>query len=85
MMQKHIEMYEKGAITADHLAVQCLHMLDPRRPELVLGEVPDDILRAILKYAQDYEPGRMRTNYGSQPAMEQVAAAKRWIETPIRK
>ena len=47
MIPELVEMYETGAVTAHHLAVQCLHKLDPAEPELVLAQLPDDILAAI--------------------------------------
>lgn len=84
MMEKLVSMYESGDITADHLAVQCLHMLDPANPNLVLAALPENVLGRVLKYAREYRPGQMRTNYGLQPAVDQVAAAKKWIETRDR-
>jgi len=84
MMEKLVQMYENGEITADHLAVECLHRLDPANPALVLTTLPDSVLLRVLSYARDYRPGQMRTNYGLQPAVDQVAAAKKWIETKNR-
>ena len=40
MIETLVAMYEKGAITADHLVVQCLHMIDPNDPGLVLAGLP---------------------------------------------
>ncbi len=34
MMQELLDMYENGAITADHLAVESLHKLDPASSSL---------------------------------------------------
>jgi hypothetical protein len=84
MMEKLLSMYETGAITADHLAVECLNMLDPANPNLVLAALPDSVLQRVLKYAREYRPGQMRTNYGIQPAVDQVGAAKKWIESKDR-
>ena len=84
MMEKLVAMYEKGEITADHLVVQSLHMIDPANPGLVLDILPIDVLPRVLRYAQDYRPGKMRTNYGLPPASDQVAAAKKWIESKAR-
>ena len=36
-MEKLVAMYEKGAITADHLVAECLHLIDPQCPDRVLG------------------------------------------------
>ena len=35
----------------------------------------------MLKYVREYRPGSMRANYGIQPALDQVQAAKTWIES----
>lgn len=79
MIPELVKMYETGAITAHHLAVQCLHMLDPAVPELVLSQLPDDILAAIENFADGYDPKDMKTNYGVIPAQDQVNAAAKWI------
>jgi hypothetical protein len=79
MIPELVKMYETGAITAHHLAVQCLHMVDPAEPKLVLASLPDDILAAIEKFADDYDPKGMKTNFGVIPAQDQVIAATRWI------
>jgi hypothetical protein len=81
MIEQLVERYHKGVITADHLVVECLHRLDPRRPELVLGALPSTVLQRMLKYVRGYQSGRMRTNCGLEPAVDQVGAAKRWIES----
>jgi hypothetical protein len=72
-------MYEKGAITADHLVAQCIHMIDPNNPGLVLQELPSSLLDRVLEYARRYQPDRMISNYGILPAADQVEAAKDWI------
>lgn len=79
MIPELLRMYETGAITAHHLAVQCLHMVDPAQPELVLDELPDEILTAIGEFADGYDPRGMKTNFGVIPAQDQVNAAKKWI------
>jgi hypothetical protein len=81
MIAKLVEMYQKGAITADHLVVECLHRLDATHPELVLGKLPSAVLERILQHARAYRPEDMRTNYGLQPTVDQVEAAKHWIES----
>ena len=40
-MESLMAMYQKGAITADHLAYECLHRIDPASPGLVLSHLPD--------------------------------------------
>lgn len=81
MIEKLVEMYQRGAITADHLVVECLHMVDPRHPELVLGVLPSAVLERMFKYVREYRPEGMRTNYGLPAAEDQVKAAKSWIES----
>jgi hypothetical protein len=82
MITSLVSMYEKGAITADHLAAQCIHMIDPEDAGLVLSDLPNSILDRILAYASRYRPGLMLSTYGPLPlpAADQVEAAKTWIE-----
>src|SRR4051794_39408773 len=80
MITSLISMYEKGAITSDHLVAQCIEMLDPDDPGLVLSELPDSMLDRILAYARRYQPGRMVSNYENLPTADQVGAARNWIE-----
>jgi hypothetical protein len=71
-------MYEKGAITADHLVAQCIQMIDPEDPGSVLSDLPNPILDRVLAYAQRYQPVRMVSTYGILPSPEQVEAARSW-------
>ena len=80
MIPKLIAMYEGGAITAHHLVMEVLLRLDPASPSLVLEPLSREILDRMLKYANDFRPGKMRSNYALQPTLEQVEAAKQWIE-----
>jgi hypothetical protein len=75
-----VAAYRKGAITADHLVVQCLQMVDPKAPGLVLDPLPRELLVRALEFTRLYRSGRMVTNYGVLPAADQVEAAGRWIE-----
>jgi hypothetical protein len=79
MITALVSMYEKGAITADHLAAQCIHLIDPDDPGLVLSDLPNSILDRMLAYAQSYQPGRMVSTYGIPPARDQVEAVRSWI------
>ena len=79
MITSLLSMYEKGGITADHLAAQCLHLIDPEDPGLVLSDLPNPILDRIVAYSQRYQPDRMVSTYGVLPAIDQVEAAKSWI------
>ena len=83
MIESYIRMFEKGAITAHHLALCCLQALDPSDPGTVLANLPDPILERIVAYIRDYQPGRMITNYGGSPTSLQVAVARAWIEANV--
>jgi hypothetical protein len=80
MIDNLVAMYLKGAITADHLVVQSLQMVDAAAPELVLGSLPPEVRHRVLEFTRKYRPGAMVSNYGSVPSAEQVAAAKGWLE-----
>jgi hypothetical protein len=80
MMTSLVAMYQKGAITADHLAVECLHMIDPKTPAPVLDALPREIIARMIEFIHQYTPGGMITNYGILPTSDQVQAAKKWIE-----
>jgi hypothetical protein len=85
MITKLVALYEKGDITADHLVAESLQLLDPVNPGLLLEALPNDVLPRILKYAQEYRPGKMRSNYGLQPTLDQVTAARKWIEASAQR
>ncbi len=78
MMNRLLEMYEAGAITGYQVMIDCLHMLDPDRPELVLAGLPAEVLDEIADYAKRYDPARPRSG-SLLPAKDQVRAAERWI------
>jgi hypothetical protein len=79
--QALIDQYQRGTITADHLVVQCLHMVDPEHPERVLAGLPSEVLGRMSSFVLRYQPDRMLTNYGPLPALDQVAAARHWLES----
>lgn len=80
MVNELLEMYWDGAITGYQVMIDCLHMLDPDNPDLVLSHLPEEILEEMLKYAQRYDPSTMRSMAGLPPAADQVNAAQKWIE-----
>ncbi len=79
MIRGLIEMYESGSITGYQLMMDCLHMLDPNKPELVLAELPGEVLDEILAYARRYDPSLPRSATLIPPAEDQVRTAERWI------
>ncbi len=84
-MEELVAEYEAGAITGYELGMQCLHMLDPESPSLVLAKLPMEVQEEILSYARRYDPRRVRAPIGySPPAGDQVKAAAKWIETRKR-
>jgi hypothetical protein len=79
MIDRLIEMYENGAITGYQVMMDCLQMLDPADPDLVLYELPAEILDEMLAYARRYDPRRSRSETFPLPTEDQVRAAERWI------
>ena len=79
-----VAMYQSGAITADHLVVRSLLLVDPADPALALNPLPHEILMRAIEFAREYKPDAMATNYGSVPDPDQVDAAKKWIEATLR-
>jgi len=80
MTDELLEMYREGAITGYQVMLDCLHLLDPDQPDLVLALLPEEILEEMLAYAQRYDPSCMRSIAGLPPTEDQVRAAQRWIE-----
>jgi hypothetical protein len=80
MVNELIEMYQDGGITGYQVMMDCLQILDPDHPDLVLRQLPEEILEEMLEYAQRYDPSCMRSIAGLPPAADQVRAAQRWIE-----
>jgi hypothetical protein len=79
MIERLIEMYESGSITGYQVMMDCLQMLDPANPDLVLSELPEEILDEMLSYARRYDPRRPRSASLIPPAEDQVRTAERWI------
>jgi len=84
MIESLLASYLKGAITADHLAAECLHMIDPAQPSLVLDALPAEILTRVLDQARKYESGKVVSNYPILPAADQIEATREWIEVSRR-
>ena len=81
MMEKLVKMYQQGGITGHHLLVESLHMIDPENPELVLHHLPHEILRQMLAFIKEYQQGKMITTHRILPTIDQVEAAKQWVES----
>ncbi len=79
MIGRLIEMYESGSITGYQVMMDCLQMLDPDSPDLVLSELPEEILDEMLAYARRYDPSRPHSATLVPPAEDQVRTAERWI------
>jgi hypothetical protein len=79
MIERLIEMYENGSITGYEVMMNCLQLLDPDNPGLVLSDLPEEILDEMLKYAGRYDPRRPRLASLIPPAEDQVRTAERWI------
>jgi hypothetical protein len=79
--KRRVEWYLKGAFTGHDLMVESLCDIDPAAPEVVLKELPEEILKSIPPFAEHYRRATAWSNYGILPADEQVAAAKKWIES----
>jgi hypothetical protein len=82
MINQLLQRYETGVITADELAVECLHMIDPANPGLVLSALPTLVLGRVRQLTVEWRKNGMVTNFGILPTEDQVAAAKQWIERP---
>ena len=79
MINRLIEMYESGIITGYQVMMDCLQMLDPDNPDLVLSALPEEILDEMLNYARHYDPRRPHSASLIPPAEDQVRTAERWI------
>jgi hypothetical protein len=79
MIDRLIEMYENFASTGYQDMMDCLKMLDPANPDLVLYELPEEILDEMLAYARRYDPRRPRSETFPPPTEDQVRTAERWI------
>jgi len=81
MIKRLLEMYECGSITGYQVMMDCLQMLDPDNPDLVLSDLPEEILDEMLKYARRYDPRRPHSASLIPPAEDQVRTAERWISS----
>ena len=78
MISLHSFDVEKGAITADHPAAQCIHMIT-RKARALCSTTCRTQYRSRLAYTKQYQPDHMVSTYGILPAPDQVEAARSWI------
>jgi hypothetical protein len=78
-MQQLVGRYTAGAITGQHLFVECLRMLDPANPGVVLAALPSRLLNDFARFVDDCQPGAMVTTHGLLPSADQVHAATKWL------
>lgn len=85
MISKLINMYEKGAITAHHLVLECLDRIDPANPGIVLSPLSHEMHMRMLDHVREYRHGEMVSNYGNEslPTVDQVEAARAWLEAKL--
>jgi hypothetical protein len=81
MMATLIKAYKAGKITRYQIMMECLHMIDPQHPELVLEPLPPEVHDEILDYASRYDPKKPapKERLVLMPAADQVDAARSWI------
>lgn len=79
-MNNLVQMYKRGAITAHHLIVECLQMIDPASPDPILSALPPEVFGQLVQFVAQYRADQMVTNYGGIPTEDQVMAAADWIQ-----
>lgn len=84
-MDELIAAYLEGEISDHEFATDCLHMIDPKEPELVLAPIPDNIYVTIVDYACDYDPTKAKPKNRIVPTYDQVDAAARWVKDRVNK
>ena len=84
-VRRLVERYAAGAVTADHLFVDCLHLIDPAHPGAVLGDLPDSLLDRFSGFVHGYDPDRAVATFGPLPARDQVEASARWLAAAVRR
>ena len=79
MIEKLVATYKKGAITPEQMVVQCLHMIDPEAPDLVLRQLPDDLFDRVIDFTKRYHQSMIST-HGILPTSDQIDSARRWLD-----
>ncbi len=80
MIDTLVRMYGEGAITRYQIMIDCLHMVDPQHPELVLEGLPAEVHDEMLDYSSRYDPHKRAPKERIMPALDQVEAAVAWIK-----
>ena len=80
MIDTLVRMYKDGAITRYQIMIECLRMVDPKQPQLVLESLPDEVHDEMLGYASRYDPRNGAPKERLMPTPDQVEAAVNWIK-----
>ena len=78
MMEQLVHMYQKGAITADHLVVESFADSTRRSLPWYSNLCREKILERMSEYVTQYRPEPMRTNYGLAAFAGPGRGGKRW-------
>ncbi|WZO98487.1 hypothetical protein EP7_000066 [Isosphaeraceae bacterium EP7] len=79
-MYELIDRYSKGTKTSQELVVDCLNLVDPGDPSLVLGELPPETLPQLAEFLEnDLADGMRDLDDGAIPTPAQVTSARCWL------
>ena len=93
-LEQLLERYERGILSVHESAWDCLMLIDPRNPESVLSRLPRNLIQKVYEVSDAYDPLTIKTwcihmttdrntpsaSVVDNPTIEQVAAARNWIE-----
>lgn len=79
MIAKLVQLYRDGIITCYQVMMDCLHMVDPENPVVVLQNLPAEVQDEMLDYASRYDPRKSAPKERIMPTFDQVEAASKWI------
>jgi hypothetical protein len=78
-MNRLIAQYNRGQLTDHELIIRCLNTVDPTNPSSVLDLLPPNTIGYLIEFVNGFQEGKMLGNYESDPSLEQVRAAQRWL------
>ena len=74
------DKYDKGQLTALHLAMRIINMIDESNVDNILSALSDEVLTYVRDFATRYEPGPKISIGGvPDPGLERVACIRRWF------